>query len=313
MVAASGTPITSALSAGSVTRSAIRRLVLARISAETTPEGRCGREDEVEAEGPAALGDVHQPGHEIGQVPAHGRELVDDDDQPRQRRRSPPVDEELVGLDVLGAGRGEDVLAPGQLGRQRYQRPLDLVRVQVGDHADGVRQPRALGERAAALVVDEHERHLVGPVRDGERGDDRLQQLRLPGAGRSRDQRVRPVLADVDAERPVVGLADDCQRGPAAAPPAARDPGGGRRLHPQHVQQPGGVRSTAPSSALLTSRIGAIDRASLAHQSGGTKSGLISGSVSSIACWTRTRSPSTTTTAWHSAGSSFSSASRQTA
>ena len=71
--------------------------------------------------------------------------------------------------------------------------------------------------------------------------------------------------------------------------------------------------STAPSSAPLTSRIGAIDRAIRAHHSGGTKSGLISGSVSSIACWTRTRSPSTTTTAWHSAGSSFSPASRQTA
>ena len=41
MEAASGTPITSALSAGSVTRSAIRRLVLARMSWETTPEGRC--------------------------------------------------------------------------------------------------------------------------------------------------------------------------------------------------------------------------------------------------------------------------------
>ena len=71
--------------------------------------------------------------------------------------------------------------------------------------------------------------------------------------------------------------------------------------------------STAASSLLLTSRIGAIDRASSAHQSGGTRSGLIWGSVSAIACWTRTRSPSTTTTAWHSAGSSRSSVSRQMA
>ena len=40
MYAASGASITSALSAASVTRSAIRRLVLARMSADTTPEGR---------------------------------------------------------------------------------------------------------------------------------------------------------------------------------------------------------------------------------------------------------------------------------
>ena len=45
-----------------------------------------------------------------------------------------------VVLDVLGAGVGEHVLAAVQLGAERHQRPLDEVGVEVGDHADGVRQ-----------------------------------------------------------------------------------------------------------------------------------------------------------------------------
>ena len=40
VTAPSGAPITSWLSAGSVTRSAMRRLALARVSAETTSDGR---------------------------------------------------------------------------------------------------------------------------------------------------------------------------------------------------------------------------------------------------------------------------------
>ena len=55
-------------------------------------------------------------------------------------QRRVPVPQVQVVLDVLGAGRGQQVLAAAQLGAQRGQRPLDQVRVEVGDHADGVRQ-----------------------------------------------------------------------------------------------------------------------------------------------------------------------------
>ena len=153
--------------------------------------------------------------------------------------RAPPlVHEQLVVLDVFGAGRGQGVLAPGQLSRQRGQRPFDLVRVEVGHHADGVRQLHAVRERAAALVVDEDERHLIGPVGDRERGDDRLQQLGLPRPGGARDQRMRPVLPQVDAERPVIRLAHDGEGRPAAAPPASRDHRRRGRLDIEHVQEP---------------------------------------------------------------------------
>ena len=69
-----------------------------------------------------------------------------------------------VFLDVLGPGGGQDPLPPRQLGGQRGQGPLGQVRVQVGDHPGHVRQVHAVLERAAALVVHQHERHLVRPV-----------------------------------------------------------------------------------------------------------------------------------------------------
>ena len=101
----------------------------------------------------------------------------------------------------------------------------------------------AVLERAAALVVDQHERHLVRPVGDRQRGDDRLQQLGLARPGGPGDQPVRAVPAQVDAERAVVGLADHRQRGPAAgAASGPRSPRGVRRLEAEHVEQPGRLR-----------------------------------------------------------------------
>ena len=77
----------------------------------------------------------------------------------------------LVVLQVLDTGIGEHPLTTGQLGAEGFQRPGHQLRVEVGDHPDGVRQAFALTERAAALVVDEHERHRVGPIGHRERGD----------------------------------------------------------------------------------------------------------------------------------------------
>ncbi len=116
------------------------------------------------------------------------------------------------------------------------------MHVQVGDHAYRVRQVHAVLERAAALVVHEHERHRVGPVDGRERRDDRLQQLRLAGPGGPRDQPVRAVAAQVDPERAVEGLAHHRDRAPPSRAPQRGERRGRRRLQVQHVEEPAGLR-----------------------------------------------------------------------
>ena len=102
-----------------------------------------------------------RPVHEVGQLRDQAGELVDHEHQPRDGRQvgAAALDGRVV-LEVLGARPGEQVLASAQLGAQRHQRPADQVVVEVGDHADGVRQPGAVLERGAALVVHEHEGQL---------------------------------------------------------------------------------------------------------------------------------------------------------
>ena len=167
-----------------------------------------------------------------------------------------------VVLDVLGAGRGEDVLAPGQLRRQRHQGPLDEVGVEVGDHADGVRQVHAVLERGAALVVDEDERHRVRAVRHRERGDQRLEELGLAGAGGAGDQPVRAVALEVQGERAVQGDADGRPGRAAPGRPARADTGGLRRIEGEDVEQP---RGTGEHRGLL---VGAARVPQRAHRPG---------------------------------------------
>ena len=157
-----------------------------------------GGQQQVHAERAAAAGDVDEPVDEVGQFRDHGRELVDDQHEPGHRLQVQLGPQPLgvpVVLDVLGPRVQQHLLAPLELGAERVERPHGQVAVEVADHADGVRQPGAVLERAAALVVDEDERHRVGPVGHAEHRDDRLQQLGLPGAGGARDQAVRAVRA----------------------------------------------------------------------------------------------------------------------
>ena len=106
----------------------------------------------------------------------------------------------------------------------------------------------AVLERRAALVVDQHEGHRVRPVADRQRGDERLQQLGLAGAGGAGDQRVRPVLPDVEPERAVGRLADDRRRSRAAGPPPAGHALGSRRLEGD-ARRAAGPRSAAADSS----------------------------------------------------------------
>ena len=116
--------------------------------------GTLRREDEVQAERAAALGDVDDAVDELGHLLDERRELVDDDDE---RRRGVDLAAALELDEVLGLVPGEQVLAVVQLGRERRERPAHEVRRQVGDEADGVRQLDAVAEGRAALVVDEQE------------------------------------------------------------------------------------------------------------------------------------------------------------
>jgi hypothetical protein len=136
----------------------------------------------------------------------------------------------------------QDLLAALQLRGQTGQRPLGQVAIEVGHHAHGVREAGAVLERAAALVVDEHEVHRVRAVRGRQRGHEGLQQLGLTGAGGAGDQPVRSVTLEVDAERAVIALADHRDRGDSARLPAPGDHFGGRGFKPQHVEQPAGRR-----------------------------------------------------------------------
>ncbi len=114
--------------------------------------------------------------------------------------------------------------------------------VEVGDHADRVRQPDTVGEGAAALVVDEYERHFIRPVHDGERRNDRLQQLGLAGSGGAGDQPVRAVPAEVQRERAVEREAHWEGGATRADKPASGHRGRGWWLQADHVQEPGCAR-----------------------------------------------------------------------
>ena len=115
----------------------------------------------------------------------------------------------LVGDDVVDVARlAQHRLAALLLADQRVAHAVDQreVALQVGDHARDVREPREVGERGAALVVDEHEGQLLGIVGGGQAGDQRAQQLALARAGRADEHAVRAHAAlggllEVEPER----------------------------------------------------------------------------------------------------------------
>jgi hypothetical protein len=168
------------------------------VGADHAP-GALGGEHDVDPEAAPPHADAHHARHELGQLLDQRGELVHHDHEARQ----PLAGAGPVVLDVLGAGVGEEVLAAAQLGRERVERAVDQVPVEVGDQPDAVRQVGAGGERAAALVVDQHEREPVRPVPQCQRRDQGLQQLRLAGPGGTGDQRVRAVAAEIDPYRSI--------------------------------------------------------------------------------------------------------------
>ena len=157
--------------------------------------GPLGGHHQVQAERPAALGDVDDAVDELRHLGGKGGELVDHQDQRRRRIR---VGALLQRLEVLGALAVQQVLAEPQLGAERRERPAHEVRVEVGDQAHGVRQVDALGEGGAALVVHEQEGHSVRRVFRGDAHDPGLQEFALARPGRAADEGVRAVCAQVE-------------------------------------------------------------------------------------------------------------------
>ena len=199
-----------------------------------------GGEHQVQPERAADGGEPHQPGDEVGQLLGQHAELVDHEHQPRQGGQVGPggVAQGQVGVQVRRAGGRQHALAAAHLGAERLQRAGGEGGVEVGDQADGVREPGALRERRPALVVDQHERQLVRTVRQREAGHQGLEQLALAGAGGAGHQRVRAVAAQVDGDRPAGAHAEDGGGAARLLVPAAHDgPGGERTVRGDQVEQ----------------------------------------------------------------------------
>ena len=203
-------PTTSRASATSCTRSAMRRLVLARMSSLTTPLGRCVARTRwtprLRPRWATPTRASTKPGSSATSVANSSTTTTS------RGRGGRPGDRPPVG-EVDGADRSQQSLPSAQLGLEADQGPLGESVVEVGDDADGVRQLGAGVERGAALVVDEHEADVIGAAAGGERGDERAQQLALAGTGGPGDQRVRAVTSEVDLDDAVGGRAEDGDRG----------------------------------------------------------------------------------------------------
>lgn len=138
------------------------------------------------------LDEVRLGGEQLG-------ELVDDDHEGGERRKAVGVaglGSEQVVLHDVGEppGVGEYLLATVDLAFEAGVHPIDQSGVggEVGQESGDVRQLGEGREGRAALVVHEHERHLVGTVGDGQCEDQVAQQLALAGPGRPDAESMRP-------------------------------------------------------------------------------------------------------------------------
>ena len=162
-----------------------------------------GREDEVQPERAATLGDVDDPVDELGDLLGQGGELVHHDHQGGGCLR---VADALEREQVLGLLAVEEVLATTQLRAERGQRPPHQVRREVGHETHRVREVHAVREGRAALVVDEEEGDPVRAVGRGHPEHPRLEELALARTRRAADEGVRTLRAQVEHELAVRAL-----------------------------------------------------------------------------------------------------------
>ena len=110
---------------------------------------------------------------------------------------------------------------------------------EIGDQPDDVGKRRQRSERRAALEVDEEQVEAIGCVAQRERGEDRLQQLALAGAGRPGDHSVRTVPAQPDRHwrARVVGPDGDGQPLAGGLAPTAEHVGVGCRAETEQLDE----------------------------------------------------------------------------
>ena len=152
-------------------------------------------EQQVQPERAAQAADRDEEVDELRLRREHLGELVDHDEQRRQRLERLAGGAGLLVVTDRGevAGLAQQLLAPHHLAAQGVLHAVDEGELlgEVGDHRRDVRQLRHAGERRAALEVDQHHVEVLGRVRHRQAEHQRPQELRLAGPGRADHQAVR--------------------------------------------------------------------------------------------------------------------------
>ena len=113
--------------------------------------------------------------------------------------------EPVVG-EVARPDGSQEALPTVQFGVQADECTLGEAVVEIGDEADRVRQFGARIKCRAALVVNEHERHVVRAELSGESNHQAAQQLALARTRRTRNERMRPVSHQIHLDQAVDGM-----------------------------------------------------------------------------------------------------------
>ncbi len=109
-----------------------------------------------------ALGNPDEGPHKAVEFGAHGRELVDHNDESGQRSAGRST--AAVVVDVVGSGFSKKSLPVAKFSFERLERPLGEMVVKIGDEACDMWKLCASVKRRPALVVDQHKDQFVGAV-----------------------------------------------------------------------------------------------------------------------------------------------------
>ena len=226
MAAASGTSRTSVESAGSATRRAMRRLTFARRSAPIAPAGRWVASTRCTPSARPCAASRANAADASGTSSVSARSS-----STTTSRRDGVVGCVRVELgDVAGAGGHQQPLAAAQLGAEPAQHAVRVRGVEVRDVLEDVRQARDGAQTGPALEVDQEDGQPLRRMGQGERQDDRREQLGLARPRGPGDECVRPVRHEIDGHRPTAGTVAqrDDQPGPRPVPGGCDGTGRGR-------------------------------------------------------------------------------------
>ncbi len=159
-----------------------------------------GGQNQRHAKGPAQARDAFElrPILRIGHD--HLGELVDDDEQVRERLGEgiirPEARRDLAAVfdEVSGAAARQQRRPLLHDGLDGHEHALHRTGLHIGQDVHHVRQLAERLKGGAALEIDQHEVEDARVIADGHSGNERHQQLRLAGPGRAGDHAVHPVF-----------------------------------------------------------------------------------------------------------------------